>query len=360
MRILSAQRKMAASPAIRLAAWLFIMLLSFALALASPSRAQTFNATGYETSLRAEDAGDDEKTGNDDDAALRQGSEEVDIPALVRESDFNGATIHLRLLDYTYTLKRTRRKLDTHSKVKEEDVNIFEAYPVMGMHVLIQVSKNGSPVPEAKMLEARRRAGEDLTRAETAATDQRAAVFKAAAGSDLKRHLILGMRVGSAGKVVSIFWDPSDFLRLCEFSSPRRAIVNDRETIVLEFRARPGLNFPKAKSFIARLVGRLWIDKLDRVVVRLEGWIPSWETVAQSKPQSTAGTAASVIVYEQGRLPTGEWFPHYVRMNSGGDPTLFNGLNWDLTFEFSDYKRFNTDVKQVEIEPPKKKPSKAP
>jgi hypothetical protein len=343
---------MAASPAIRLAAWPYAMLFSLMLAAAPPSRAQTLN--GSEASLRTEG------TGKVETAALRQGSEEVDIPALVRESDFNGATIHLRLLDYTYTLKRTRRKLDTHSKVKEEEINIFEAYPVMGMHVLLSVSKNGARVPEAKMLEARRRAGEDLTRAETAATDQRTAVSQAAAGSELKRHLILGMRVGSAGKAVSVFWDPSDFLRLCEFSAPRRAIINNRETIVLEFRARAGLNFPKTKSFIARLVGRLWIDKLDRVVVRLEGWPPSGETAAQGNGQSTAGTAASAIVYEQGRLPTGEWFPHYVRMNSNGDPTLFNGLNWDLTFEFSDYKRFNTDIKQVEIEPPKQKTSKAP
>src|SRR4051812_6227254 len=193
MRIPSAQRKMAASPAIRLAVWPSAIILSLALTAASPSRAQTFSETGREASLRTEGT-------IHDTAALRQGSEDVDIPALVRESDFNGATIHLRLLDYTYTLKRTRRKLDTHNKVKEEDVNIFEAYPVMGMHVLLRVSNNGSPVPEAKMLEARRRAGEDLTRAETAATDQRAAVSQAAAGSELKRHLILGMRVGSAGK----------------------------------------------------------------------------------------------------------------------------------------------------------------
>src|ERR1051325_8258221 len=109
MRILSPQREMAASPAIRLAAWFSAMLLSLALtASSSPSHAQTYSETGREASLRTEGAGNET-------SALRQGSDEADIPALVRESDFNGATIHLRLLDYTYTLKRTRRKLDTHS-----------------------------------------------------------------------------------------------------------------------------------------------------------------------------------------------------------------------------------------------------
>jgi hypothetical protein len=346
---------MAAFLPIRLAAWLSLVTLTLTLLTASHSRAQITSETEHEAaSIRAEDEG----AGG---AASRPDSDDLNIPALVRESDYNGATIHERLLDFTYTLKRTRRKLDTHSKIKDEEISIFEAYPVMGMHVLIRVSYNGSTVSEEKMMEARRRAGEDLTRAETAATDQRTAVSKAAAGSDLKRHLILGMRVGNASKAVSVFWDPSDFLRLCEFSAPRRDVVNDRETIVLEFRVRPGSDVPKTKSFISRLVGRLWIDKLDRVVIRLEGWLPSGAALDKSKEQSSAaGAPPSAIVYEQVRLPTGEWFPHYARMNSGGDPTLFNGLNWDLTFEFSEYKRFNTDIKQVEIKAPKQTPPKAP
>lgn len=359
MNILSAQRKITSSfpPTIRLAARLSVALLSFVLATAFPSYsslAQTSSETTHQAMLRAEET-------KNDSAPARQGSDEVDIPTLLRESDFNGATSHERLLDYTYTQKRTRRKLDAHSKVKDEDVSIFEAYPVMGMHLLIRVSKNGSPVSEAKMLEARKRAGEDLTRAETASTNQRAAVSNAAAGSNLKRHLSVGMMVGSSGKKsVSIFWDLSDFLRLCEFSAPRRDTLNNREMIVLDFRARSGLNFPRSKSFIARLVGRLWIDKLDHVVVRLEGWLPSVATIDKSKGLATMTPDMSSIIYEQTRLPTGEWFPHYVRMNSGGDQTLFNGLNWDISFEFSDYKRFNTDVKEVELEAPKQKTRKAP
>jgi len=37
-------------------------------------------------------------------------------------------------------------------------------------------------------------------------------------------------------------------------------------------------------------------------------------------------------------------------MNAAGDDQLFNGLNWDVLFEMSDYKRFNTDVDKVEID----------
>ncbi len=351
------------SPIIRRAVWLCVVLLSAALVLSSSSTlAQISSGKSNQAALHSSGLLDGEsqaqrQAGNPGvifNTAIRQSREEqLDIPTLLRESDFNGATFHERLLDFTYTLKRTRRKLDMHNKVKEEGFYVFEAYPVMGMHVLVMLSKNGLPVPADKVLEARKSAGENLSRAELAATGQLMAVTSAKAGSVLKRHLSIGMMVGSAGKAVSIFWDPSDFLRSCEFSAPRRELLNNREVIVLDFRPPSGLNSPKTKPFINRLVGRVWIDRLDKVVVSIKGWIPSGAAVEQGKKDPAESAAA--VIYEQVRLPTGEWFPRYVRMNSGGDQTLFNGLNWDVVFEFSEYKRFKTNVEDVKINSPEKK-----
>src|SRR3982751_6537193 len=100
MSILSAQRKITPSfpPTIRLAAWLSTVMLSLVLATAPEFFAQTSSEPNHQTPLsgaRIVNAIDD----------LRQTSDEVDIPALVRESDFNGPRSHERLLDYTYTLK---------------------------------------------------------------------------------------------------------------------------------------------------------------------------------------------------------------------------------------------------------------
>lgn len=363
MRTLLPRRKVLPlfSTIMRRVAWLSVMLLSPTLApsFAFDALAQTISAgTGNRTSLDSNGVLHDESQGRqanqetvNNSAARLQVADQSDVLVLVQETDFNGATFHESLLDFTYTLKKTRRKLDRRSRVKEEDIKVFEAYPVMGMHVLIMLSKNGSPVSEEEVMVARKSAGENLSRAELAATDQRIAVTTAKAGSNLKRHLSIVMVTGSGGKTIPIFWDLSDFLRSCEFSAPREELLNNREAIVLEFRPRSDVYIPKPKSFIGRLVGRLWIDKLEHVVTRLEGWLPP--TLKQGKEGTAAHAPA--IIYEQARLPTGEWFPHYVRMNSGGNPTIFNGLNWDVIFEFSEYKRFNTGIEDVKLDAPNKK-----
>ena len=61
---------------------------------------------------------------------------------------------------------------------------------------------------------------------------------------------------------------------------------------------------------------------------------------------------ASLVLYQQARLPTGVWAPTLIRINSGGDAALFGGLNWDVVLEFSDYKEFSTGVQSIEFPPP--------
>jgi hypothetical protein len=61
----------------------------------------------------------------------------------------------------------------------------------------------------------------------------------------------------------------------------------------------------------------------------------------------------SRLLYEQERHSTGLWFPRTIRMISS-DGALFNGLQWDVTLEFSDYKQFTSTIEGVEIKEPKK------
>jgi len=80
------------------------------------------------------------------------------------------------------------------------------------------------------------------------------------------------------------------------------------------------------------------------VVARLEAW-PASET--ERTPPSTHPDAET-LVYEQMRLPNGLWVPKRIRLNAIGKATLFNGTDKDMTFEFSQYQRFNTEVKDLQ------------
>ena len=65
---------------------------------------------------------------------------------------------------------------------------------------------------------------------------------------------------------------------------------------------------------------------------------------------------AETLVYEQMRLPSGLWFLKRIRLNAIGKAALFNGTDKDMTFVFSHYQRFNTEVKDLQEVTLKPKP----
>jgi hypothetical protein len=277
-----------------------------------------------------------------------------DIAELVREVESNGAAMHRQMLEYTYLLKKTRRILNEQGKATSVHVNGFEAYPVRGEHVLIQLTNNGVPLPPWQIEEERKRAGEKLERFEKEAKEGEQA------GKPREGYVGAGVYGRAQGKPVALSIDLSAFLHSCELSSPRFERIGDRNMIVLSFHARPGVNLPMNKSFVSKLVGSMWIDAADKVIARLEAWpAPEFLKPGPTKPGSAKKDEAQSpsnpearLIYQQIRLPDGLWFPNLIRVNSAGDGLLFNGLNWDVEFEFNDYKRFSTTIEDVKLRDP--------
>jgi hypothetical protein len=288
----------------------------------------------------------------------------LDIQGLVRESDLHGALMHKSLGDYTYNLVKIKRTLNEQGRVLREQVQSFEAYPVQGQHVLIQTAENGIALSLRDLAEERRRAGEELSKAEREAekrqveTEKRQASAATAATDDPGRYLLAGVFVSLGGKSTNVLIDLSEFLRTCEFSAPRREPVGTREAIALSFHPRAGIKFQDQVSFISKLNGTVWIDAADKVVVRLEGWPVTKPAEGENSAHQAQGAKPpeAAIIYQQVRLSTGVWVPSLIRMNAGGNPALFNGLNWDVIFQFSDYKHFITDIEGVELGKPKRQP----
>lgn len=103
-------------------------------------------------------------------AAPQQTSDSLDIPALIRESDRNGAAMHQRLLEFTYIQKRTTRETGPKGKVVER-VREFEAYPVKTegrhRHVLSLIKKDGVPLSEKQIEQNRRLAVGEMEKPRT-------------------------------------------------------------------------------------------------------------------------------------------------------------------------------------------------
>jgi tetratricopeptide (TPR) repeat protein len=257
-----------------------------------------------------------------------------EFAALISQSAVVGGTMHKQLLDYTYTLKKIRRVLDERGNPGASEEQVFEAYPVRGEHILIRLSTDG--VSSRSLAEDRKQAVRQLEDAESRRGDEILSGKDNAGEPD--GYISAGISGVYNGKVGQVSINISAFLQNCEFFDPRIEDVSQRPTAVLSFRPRAGVAVSNGLSYVTKLVGKIWIDKTDRVVTRVEAWPMS----AFDLISSTATNNEAALIYLQERQPDGLWFPALIRANARGRKDLFNGLNWDVLFEFSNYQRFNT------------------
>lgn len=270
---------------------------------------------------------------------------------LIQEAMKTGERSYVRLNDYTYSLRKVRRVLTPRGKIRSEEYHDYEAYPVRGKHALIQYAENGSRLPNQRIDLNRRHATDMLIKSEEETHRQ-----SPPEESEPNRKIgywgasIEGQseKRGQARRSVYITIDPEILFRSCEFTSPRMVLLESRETVVLDFRPLPGVKFDEDKDWIGRLTGTVWIDAVDRSLVRIEGQGPVNGEIAASEPPLN-------FVYQQQRLADGIWGPSLIRINSAGDENLFRGLNWDAWFQFTNYKRFDSKDSDVKIVSPEAK-----
>ena len=281
----------------------------------------------------------------------------LNIPALLRELARNQTEVDKRINEYTYTRKETERKINDRGEVTKETVKVYEVYPVVGWgRILKLVSENGVPLSPERAAKEEKRVAEELTKAERELPKlEQKRELKRAERAAKKKSDGTDEDDGEADDNVGI----STFLRVCDFVSPRRERFRDRETIVFDFRARPGYRpRNRSESIVAKLTGVVWIDPIEKHIMRLEarfaqGFKLGGGLLASIRP-------GSAFVFEQTRLPDGVWLPRFAQVNASAKFFLFAGLDLNAMREYSDYKRFSTKAGDAQLENPKEQTPKAP
>ena len=263
---------------------------------------------------------------------------------LLQQSEKSGGAMHRKLFDYTYQLKKTKRTLNANGKSVGTEEQIFEAYPVRGEHVLIRLSTNG--LAAKNVADERKRAVKELEEAER---NPKAATQPGAEG-----YIAAGIIGIFQGRPSYVSIDVTTILKACEFFSPRTETINNRLTTALNFRPRAGMNLAPKHAYLAKIVGTVWLDIEDKAVIKMEGWPAS--KAAFDLIQSTAPRSEASLIYQQERRSNGLWFPALIRLNADGNFDLFDGLNWEVVFEFSKYQKFQTSADDLIVKPSDKKP----
>jgi hypothetical protein len=273
-------------------------------------------------------------------------AESLDVRALLVEVGRNQDEVERRVTEYAFIQKETDREINSKGEVKKETVKVFEVFPLANDEPIMKlISENGVMLSPERAARETKRVEEEFLKAER---DREKNEKKA------ERRRTEGLRKKSAHNNGEKDDDPelSLFLRACEFVSPRRERFRDRDAVVFDFRPRPGFKpANRQESLISKLVGVVWIDPVDKQVMRLEARLAESFKMAGGLLLSLRPGAG--LVMEQTRMAEGVWLPRLAQVNLSIRVFLFGGGDLNKTIEWSDYKHFKGDVGEYKLELPK-------
>lgn len=271
----------------------------------------------------------------------------LNISELLRAVARNQAQLDGRVSEYTFTRKETEREFNDKGVVKKEKTLVHEIYPVAGGGTVYKlISEDGVALSPERMAKEEKRVVEELEKIEreNAKRKERREREKVERTTQQKRETGAG---ANGDEEVGI----GVFLRACEFVGPRRESFQNREAIVFDFRPRPGFKpANRGESIVAKLAGVAWIDPVDKQVMRLEARLSEGFKVGGGLVASVR--SGSTVMLENTRLADGVWLPRFSQINASAKIFLFAGFRLDATREYSNYKRFSTNVGDAKVESP--------
>ena len=170
-----------------------------------------------------------------------------------------------------------------------------------------------------------------------------------------------GIKAEKHGRMSRTYWfiRPTDFLLGYDFFSPQKVTIAGRETLVLSFRPTPGYVYDQTNVYypdgiedyaaaMSQLGGRIWIDAIDKVIVRVEARSASEAPDASSNDPTKP---AAAFVFELQRQANGTWLPSRSNYDSRGRENIFWKTSMSRSVTYSEYKLFKTTADIDKTEP---------
>jgi len=271
-----------------------------------------------------------------------QTAEEQPLPdthAFLEQVRRNLRSDQLLLEQYTFTEKRTEKRLDGNGAVKKTKTDTFEVYPSAepGKMYRRRIARDGVPLSAKELAEEDRKQAERVEKSERKLAEEDAAARAARLGKeeeDLREEQ----------RVITELYQMDDLVL------EGREWIDGRPTIVIAFTPRPGYKpVTEGGMVLQKLAGRAWIDEEDKQLARVEARLIDTLGVG---PARVARLQKGATSYFYRRKVNDEiWLPAQARFTGSAKVLLFFGGGVDAFFEYGDYRKFSVSAEATVTEP---------
>jgi hypothetical protein len=244
------------------------------------------------------------------------------IPQLLLDVERNEKTTEAAARDYTYHVRLQQLELDNVGNIKKTTTTDSESITVDGIRVDRVVARDGKPLTPEEV------------RKESDRIDKEVAKAKA---HREKRE--------SQGKETDSNGDPvltaSRILELGSFSNARRVDLDGRPTIIADYNGDPNAKTHSEFEKVFRdLVGTVWIDEDERVLVRAAGhFLHNFKIGGGLVVDIKEGSSFEI---RYARINNEVWLPTEATGQGKIRFLLFTGFNGRVHLLTSDYRKFHS------------------
>jgi hypothetical protein len=250
--------------------------------------------------------------------------------ALTRVVAENYRTNYKKQRDYTYIERKVQKKLDGKGQVKSTEVRTYEVMVIYGEQFERLIEKDDKPLSEKDAAREEERIQREVEKRKNESEEERA---KRQAEEEKQRE--------KNREFVS------DVAEAYNFRLVGSELVNGRDAWVIAGEPRPGFEpHGKAAQFLSKFHGRMWIDKSDMQLVKLDVEAMDTVSVGWVLARIHKGTR---LVYEQTRVNDEVWLPEHLNFKLDARVALFKGYNEESEQTYRDYRKFRTDARVVGV-----------
>jgi len=246
------------------------------------------------------------------------------FPELLQDVERNEDTAEKMRRDYTYHVHQEEQDDDSKGNVKKTTVTDSESLAIDGVRVDRVVARDGKPLTAEETKKESERIDKEVAKDK----ERRAKLEDKGKATDSRGDQVLTV---------------SRILELGSFSNERRVEMDGRRTIVADYAGDPKAKTNSEFEKVFRdLVGTVWIDEQDRVLVRGEGhFLNDFKIGAGLVLNIHKGLS---FEFQAAKVNDEVWLPTLVEARGSARFLLFGGVNGHLKLVTSDYRKFRTST----------------